>query len=138
MDPIDALSLEIKKLLEANPVNSGLISNKTKELEQTILDTPWYSRMCDDIDNPIEELINHEFYQEALLIIFAIKEQEFCSLDMGYYDMEAGICYFKMKDYEKAELYFHKAVSDDEDYIDDIREYIDALRNNPHIKLKYF
>lgn len=138
MDLIDTLSKEIKNLLEEKPINRGVVSHKTKELEEAILNTPWYSRMCDEIDDPIEELISHECYEEALLIFFAIKEKEFCSLDMGYYDSKAGICYFKLQDYQNAELYFYKAVSDDEDYIDDIREYVEALRNNPHITLTYF
>ena len=136
-EPIDVLSQEIKILLEQQPINAELVSSKSKELEELILNTPWYSRMCDDIEDPIEELIARDFYHEALLIIFAIKEQEFCSLDMGYYDSKAGICYFMLKDYKNAEFYFCKALDDDEDYMDDIREYVEALRNNPDIELEY-
>ena len=94
---INDLSKEIKELLKEEYIKEELISNKVKELETMILDTNWYSRMCDEIDDPIEELMNHQLYQDALKIILAIKEKEPCSLDMGYYDSKAGICYFELK-----------------------------------------
>ena len=138
MEAIDVYSLEIKKLLEQDKVDAVLVNNKVKELEQLILNTPWYSRYCDEIDNPIEELMAHKFYNEALLIIMAIKKKEFCNLGMGYYDSKAGICFFELKDYKNAELYFYYAISDDEDLIDEIRPYLDALRNNKDLQLTYF
>ena len=138
MEEISVYSLEIKKLLKEEKVDLLLINKKTIELEQLILKTPWYSRYCDEIDHPIEELMEHKLYQEALLIILAIKKKEPCSLGMAYYNSKAGICYFELKDYKNAELYFYYAISDDEDYIDEIRPYLDALRNNKDLKLTYF
>ena len=135
---IDDLSFEIKKYLNEDKIDPSLITNKVKELEQTILNTDWYSRYCDEIDNPIEELMAHKFYNEALLIIMAIKKKEFCNLGMGYYDSKAGICFFELKDYKNAELSFYYALSDDEDLIDEIRPYLDALRNNKDLQLTYF
>ena len=138
MEKIDQVSLEIKKLLQEETVNHKLVSNKVKDLEQAVLDANWYSRKCDEIDDPIEELMSHKFYKEALAIILAIKEKEFCSMDMGYYDSKAGICYFELKDYQNAELYFYKAICDDEDWMDELLPYIEQLRNNPDFALTFF
>ena len=138
MSLVDQLSLEIKKLLSEKPIKSELVFDKAKELERAILNADWYSRKCDEIDDPIEELISHKFYKEALLIIMAIKEKEPCSMDMGYYDSKAGICYFELKDFKNAELYFYKAISDDEDWADELFPYLEQLRNNPDYVLTYF
>lgn len=138
MNNINQLSFEIKKLLDEKPVNSVFVSNKAKELEQVILNDEWYSRKCDEIDDPIEELMDHKFYKETLAIILAIKEKEFCSMDMGYYDSKAGICYFELKDYQNAELYFYKAICDDEYLADELFPYLEQLRNNPDFVLTYF
>ena len=135
---IDALSLEIKKLLLEKDINASLINQKVKELEDTILSTHWYSRMCDDIDDPIEELMEKDFYQETLLIIMAIKEKEFCTMDMGYYDTKAGICYFYLKDFRNAESYFSRAVSDDEDWIDEINPYLIEMKEKYHYVFELF
>ena len=135
---INDLSKEIKELLKEESIKEELISNKVKELETLILNSNWYSRMCDEIDDPIEELMNHQLYQDALKIILAIKEKEPCSLDMGYYDSKAGICYFELKDYKNAEICFYSAISDDDDYIDELVPYLEKLRNKPGIILTYF
>ena len=135
---INKLSKEIKELLKEEYIKEELVSSKVKELETLILNTNWYSRMCDEIDDPIEALMDHQLYQDALKIILAIKEKESCSLDMGYYDAKAGICYFELKDYKNAEQCFYYAISDDDDYIDELVPYLEKLRNKPGIHLTYF
>ena len=127
MATINELSLEIKMVLRKQPYFQNTIKEKVAKLEKLIRDTEWCSRYIDDIDLPTELLMHYGYYQEALKLLIAATDCEPCSLDLPSYHLDMAICYFNLKDYQKAEKYFDMVASDDEDYCEYIYPYRQKL-----------
>ena len=124
---INDICLEIRNILKSDDIDETLLDSKVNLLLKTIEEEEWYSRKIDEIDYPSSELIKKKYYDYALKILFLLKDKEYCSYDMAPVDYEIGVCYFELKNYEKAYQYFIKAISDDEDF-DEAYEYIHKIR----------
>ena len=114
----------IKDLLLEQPIDKSLVKKEVKELVDFLNQDSWEDYELEEMGIPYIALMEKGLYEEALEVLFVLKENTTCFQNTPGVFFYIGKCYFLLGDYDKAENNFMTALHCDFDEDDSIYEYL--------------